>query len=160
MLTRWIKPLIAEDLAAQVLFKSPVAVMAQRHHPLLRYKSLRLADLMAEKWTLAPLDSFPGQIVAHIFARKKLSLPAAVVTTTSIYLRLNLLASGRFLSMMPLELIRHPSNRAWLRALNIDLGDGSAPIALITIKKRACSGAVRLFQTASIETCTDINGMG
>jgi len=159
ILTRWIKPLIAEDLVAKVLFESPVAVMAQRHHPLLRYKSLRLADLMTERWAMAPLDSFPGGVVAQIFARKKLALPAAIVTTASVYLRLNLLGSGRFLSMLPLELIRHPSNRTWLRALNVDLGDSSAPIALITIKKRANSGAVRLFQEASIEMCTDIDGV-
>jgi DNA-binding transcriptional LysR family regulator len=158
MLTRWIKPLIAEDLAAHVLFESAVAVMAQRRHPLLRYKSLRLADLMTERWTLAPTDSFPGRVVADLFARNRLVLPSAAVTTASIYLRLNLLASSRLLSVLPLELLRHASNRAWLRALSVDLGDSSAPIALISLKKRPCVGAVRLFQGVSIETCKGIGG--
>ena len=157
-MTRWIKPLIAADLGARVLFESAVAVMAQRRHPLLRYKSLRLADLMTERWTLAPADSFPGWVVADLFARNRLTLPAAAVTTTSIYLRLNLLASSRLVSVLPLELLRHPSNRAWLRALNVDLADSPAPIALISLKNRPCVGAARLFQNAGIEVCNGIGG--
>ena len=42
-----------------MLFKSPLAVMAERRHPLVRRKNLSLADLMGERWTLSPPDSFP-----------------------------------------------------------------------------------------------------
>jgi len=153
LVTRWVSPLVADDLATTVLFKSPLAVMAGRHHPLLLRKKLNLGDLMGEQWTLSPADSFLGRIVVDLFQRRKLPLPPAVVTTISIYMRLNLLASGRFLTILPLTMLRHRSNSAWLRALNVDLSDSSAPIASITLKKRRGAGAVKLFQEACVEVC-------
>ena len=153
LVTRWVSPLVADDLAANVLFKSPLAVMAERHHPLLLRKKLNLVDLMGEQWTLSPAGSFLGRIVVDLFQRRKLPVPLAVVTTISIYMRLNLLASGRFLTVLPLIMLRHRSNSAWLRALNVDLSDSSAPIASVTLKKRRGAGAVKLFQEACVEVC-------
>jgi DNA-binding transcriptional LysR family regulator len=75
------------------------------------------------------------------------------VTTVSIYMRLTLLASGKFISVLPLTMLRHPSSSAWLRAVDVDLADTAAPIALIIMKKRRASGPQRLFQQASLEVC-------
>jgi DNA-binding transcriptional LysR family regulator len=159
LIVRWVPPLVADDLAAEVLFKSPLAVMAERRHPLLLRKKLSLADLMGERWTLSPPDSFLGRIVVDLFRRRKLPLPPTVVTTISIYMRLNLLASGDFLTVLPLTMLRHRSNRAWLRALDVDLSDTSSPIAAITLKRRHSGGAVRLFRQASLEVCKGITGL-
>ena len=54
VITRWVPPPVAHDLAIQVLFKSPLAVMAARRHPLLLRKKLSLGDLMEQQWTLSP----------------------------------------------------------------------------------------------------------
>jgi DNA-binding transcriptional LysR family regulator len=153
LVTRWIPPPVADDLATQVLFKSPLAVMAARGHPLLLRKKLGLGELMGEQWTLSPSDSFLGRITADLFYRKKLPLPPTLVTTISIHMRLNLLANGRFVTVLPLQMLRYPSNKAWLRALDVNLGDTSQPIALVTIKTRRSGGAVRLFEQASLEVC-------
>jgi DNA-binding transcriptional LysR family regulator len=153
LLTRWVPPLVADDLAAEVLFMSPLGVMAERRHPLLRRRKLRLADLMEEQWALSPPDSFLGRIVADLFRRRRLPLPPTVVTTISIYMRLNLLANGHFLTVLPLTMLRHRANRAWLRALDVDLSDSSGPIASITLKTRHAGGAVKLFREASLDVC-------
>jgi DNA-binding transcriptional LysR family regulator len=158
LVTRWIQPPVADDLAPQVLFKSPLAVMAARGHPLLLRKKLSLADLMGEQWTLSPSDSFLGRITADLFYRKKLPLPPTLVTTISIHMRLNLLANGRFVTVLPLQMLRYPSNKAWLRALDVNLGDTSQPIALVTLKTRRSGGAVRLFEQASLEVCKMMAG--
>jgi DNA-binding transcriptional LysR family regulator len=63
-------------------------------------------------------------------------------------MRLNLLASGRFLTMLPERMVRQRANRAWLRALDIDLPEIRGPIASITVKKRNVGGALKLFQQA------------
>jgi DNA-binding transcriptional LysR family regulator len=160
LLTRWAPPLVADDLAAEVLFRSPLGVLAERHHPLLRRRNLELAELMGERWTLSPADSFLGRVVVELFGRRGLPLPSCVVTTVSISMRLNLLACGGFLSVLPLTMLRHRSNSAWLRALNVDLSDSSAPIALISVKNRRGGGAVRLFQQASLDVCQAFAGMG
>jgi DNA-binding transcriptional LysR family regulator len=153
VVTRWAPPPIADDLAVQTLFTSSLAVMAAQGHPLLRRKKLSLGNLMDERWTLSPPDSFLGRVVIDLFRRRKLPLPPTVVTTISIHMRLNLLASGGFLTVLPAQMLRYPSNRAWLRALDVDLRDSSQPIASITLKGRRASGAVKLFEQASLEAC-------
>jgi DNA-binding transcriptional LysR family regulator len=153
VVTRWAARPTSGDLAVQPLFKSPLAVMAAQGHPLLRRKKLNLADVMDERWTLSPPDSFLGRVVVDLFGRRKLLLPPAVVTTISIHMRLDLLASGGFLTILPAQMLRSPAQRAWLRALDVDLRDTLQPITAITLKKRRVGGAVKLFEQASIEIC-------
>jgi DNA-binding transcriptional LysR family regulator len=141
----WIPTQDNDDLKADILYKAAFAVMADHRHPLVRRKELSLSDLIGEHWTLAPPDSFQGRLVDDFFRRKKLKPPHAVVTTISTYMSLNLLATGRFLSILPVTMLQHPSNRAWLRALSVDLGDTAGAIAAITLKKRRAGGAVKLF---------------
>jgi DNA-binding transcriptional LysR family regulator len=156
VLTRWTSTAIADDLAAEVLYKAPLAVLADRRHPLIGRKRLQLADLMGESWTLSPPDSFLGKVVAEVFRTRQLGLPAAVVTSLSIYMRLNFLANGRFLTVLPLRMTKQRANAAWLRALDVDLSDSSGPIAAITVKKRSLPGAVKHFQAG----CRQIAKLG
>jgi DNA-binding transcriptional LysR family regulator len=155
VLTRWNTLTQADDLAAETLYRSTLAVMADKDHPLAAKRRLALPDLMSEQWTLSPPDTFLGRVVADLFERRRLPLPRNTVTTTSIFMRLNLMASGRFLSILPTTLLRHRSNKAWLREIRADLGDSSGPIAAITIKNRRSSGAVKLFQEASRAFCKE-----
>jgi DNA-binding transcriptional LysR family regulator len=156
VITRWTADAVADDLAAEVLLKAPLAVLADRSHPLLKRKKLSLADTMGETWTLSPPDSFLGRVVVDVFRRRKLSLPSAVVTTLSIHMRLNLLAGGRFLTMLPERMVRQRANRAWLRALDIDLPESSGPIASITVRNRRVGGALKLFQQACRDADRDV----
>jgi DNA-binding transcriptional LysR family regulator len=156
VLTRWVPPLVADDLAAEVLYKAPLAVMANKGHPLVHGKRLNLVDLMDEQWTLSPPDSVLGRMVLGVFRRRKLALPSAVVSTISIYMQLNLLASGRFLSVLPMTMLRHRSNSAWLRALNVDLTDSAGPIASITVRNRRSGGVLKLFQECTRAVCKEI----
>src|SRR6266487_4010780 len=153
VVTRWTPPPEADDLAVQELFKSPLAVMAARDHPLLQRKKLRVGDLMEEKWTLAPSGSFLGRVVVDLFHRRKLPLPPTIVTSMSVNMRLSLVASGGFLTVLPRLMLRYPSHKAWLRALDVDLSDSSQPIVYITLKRRRSGGALRLFEQATIDIC-------
>jgi DNA-binding transcriptional LysR family regulator len=156
VITRWTADAVADDLAAEVLLKAPLAVLADRHHPLLKRKNISLADTMGEAWTLSPPDSFLGRVVVDVFRRRKLPLPPSIVTTLSVHMRLNLLASGRFLTMLPERMVRQRANRAWLRALDIDLPESRGPIASITVKKRNVGGALKLLQQACRDADRDI----
>ena len=127
--------------------------MAARRHPLLLRKKLSLGDLMGEQWTLSPPDSFLGRAVVDLFRRRKLPLSTTVVTTISIHMRLNLLSTGGFLTMLPAQMLKHPLNKPWLRALDVDLSDSSEPIAAVTLKRRRAAGPLRLFEQASLEVC-------
>jgi RNA-directed DNA polymerase len=56
---------------------------------------------MKEQWALPAPDTFLGRVIEDLFERKRLPLPSSIVTTTSTLMRLNLMANGRFLSVMP-----------------------------------------------------------
>jgi DNA-binding transcriptional LysR family regulator len=155
VLTRWNPRAASDDLTAEILYKSTLAVMANKTHPLVHRKRLDLADLMKEQWALSPPDSFLGRIGADVFRRRKLPLPPTVMTTISTHMRLSLLASGHFLTLLPTILLRHRSNSAWLRALNVDLSDSTGPVASITVRERRCGGAVKLFQEVSRAVCKE-----
>jgi DNA-binding transcriptional LysR family regulator len=153
--TDWMPTTDADDLKADILYKAAFTVMADHRHPLVRQRELSLCNLMGEHWTLPPPDALQGRLVEDFFRRRKLKLPDAVVTTISTYMSLNLLATGRFLSILPVTMLRHPSNRAWLRALSVDPGDTAGTIAVITLKKRRAGGAVKLFVDESRSVCRD-----
>jgi DNA-binding transcriptional LysR family regulator len=142
----------ADDLAEETLYNAPLAVMADKRHPLVGRRRLELKDLMNERWALSPPDSYLGVMVVDIFRRRDLELPSAAVTSISIFMRLTMLASGRFLTILPIEMLRHPTEKAWLRQVAVDLRDSARPVASITLKKRRVSGAVRLFQQTSRES--------
>ena len=127
-----------------------------RHHggqepsPGQRQAAASMPDLTQERWALSRSRTrFSGASSSDLFQRRKLPLPRNTVTTTSIFMRLNLMANGHFLSVLPTTILRHPSNTAWLRALKVDLGDSTGPIATITIKGRRSGGALKLFLEAS-----------
>jgi hypothetical protein len=64
----------ADDLAAEVLYKAPLAVMANKSHPLVHRSRPKLVDLMEEQWTLPPPESLLGRMVADVFRRRRLAL--------------------------------------------------------------------------------------
>jgi DNA-binding transcriptional LysR family regulator len=151
LVSRWLPPINADDLAVTTMFNSPLAVMAAETHPLLRRKKLTLAELSDEKWTLSPSDSFLGRIVAEMFYSRNLPLPPTAVTTISVHMRLNLLATGDFLTVLPLQMMQYPTNKAWLRALDVDLHDSVQPIASVTLKRRRPGTTLALFTNEAVE---------
>ncbi len=154
VITRWTHRSAADDFAAEPLYNNPLGVLVHRRHSLLRYKRLKLKDLVDERWTLSPPDSFLGQIVNDEFQRHKLEYPKATVTSISIYMRLTLLASGKYLTMLPVSMLRHPADKAWLRALPVKFEDTPGNVAAITLKRRRAKGAVQLFLQASREVAS------
>jgi DNA-binding transcriptional LysR family regulator len=148
VLTRWNPKATPEDLSCEILFHSPLAVLANKNHPLVKCSKLNLKDLMGERWTLSPPDSYFGRIVADIFRRKKLELPRSIISTISIHMRVDLLASGDFISVLPTYILRRQGNSAWLRALDVSLNE-AGPIAAITLKKRRPAAALKHFLAMS-----------
>ena len=151
-LTRWTAKNAADDLRADRLFRTELAVMAAKQHSLTRARKLMLKDLMQERWTLSPPESFLGQIVRETFRRSNLDLPVTTVTSISIYMRLTLLAHGGFLTILPMSMLSHPGDKKWLRALPVELRDPHANISAITLAKRRPAGAIKLF----LESCREV----
>ncbi|WP_198371973.1 LysR family transcriptional regulator [Roseomonas rosulenta] len=149
----------AEDIAAEWLYRVPLVVVADRANPLVRRRGLRLADLAGEPWTLSPPGTFLGRLVSAAFAREGLAVPRAAVVSVSIVMRLSLIAGGPWLSVLPRNLLHHPTSAGFLRALDATVEDPAGAIAALTLRRRYMPGPVRAFLDVLRQTAPRMPGV-
>jgi DNA-binding transcriptional LysR family regulator len=124
------------DLKAEILFRDRIEVVVSPTHPLARRRKLALSDLMGERWALAAPNTYLGELVRSAFRAQSLPMPQAVVTTSSMQLRLELMETGGFVTLASRSMVIHASRRARIKALPVAFGDDAGPMAAITLKKR------------------------
>jgi DNA-binding transcriptional LysR family regulator len=145
VMVRLFRPITEEHMHAEVLYDEPDVVAAGAQNPWVRRRKVALADLMNEAWTLPPPDSLNGQLIVGAFRAHRLDLPRATVVTSSVPVRNALLASGRFLSIVPGSVFRFAANNPGLKRLPIDLPTTRTPVAVITLKNRTLSPVAQVF---------------
>jgi DNA-binding transcriptional LysR family regulator len=138
-------PLVEEHLNAEILYQESYVVVAGGQSPWTRRRRIKLADLVNETWTLPPPDSLTGSLVVEAFRASGLDLPRATVVTSSTPARNALLATGRFLTIVPASALRFCTWKPELKALPVDMPTARRPIAIITLKDRTLSPVAQLF---------------
>jgi DNA-binding transcriptional LysR family regulator len=114
-------------------------------NPLARRRKLTLAELMDEPWALLPSDSFFGALVAEAFRAGGYEPPRATLVTLSEYMKDDLLATGRFLTVLPSFMLKIPGRYPALRALPVSLPNPQMPIGIVTLKDRMLTPLAQLF---------------
>jgi DNA-binding transcriptional LysR family regulator len=145
-----IEPIAEDHLSAEPLFHDPHVVVVGAQNPWTRRRRFGLPDLLDEPWTLPMPDSPYGTLVLEAFRARGLGVPRTVVTST-LPVRNALLATGRFLSMVPRVAMRFPVRNQGLKSLPIDLPTTLRPLALITLKNRTLNPAAQLFTDVARE---------
>ena len=74
-----------------------------------------------------------------------LGLPPRQVLSFSLDVRMHLLATARYLTIVSRTVLKYNSERWSLRRLPIDLQIQDMPIAIFTLKNRTISPVVKLF---------------
>jgi DNA-binding transcriptional LysR family regulator len=133
------------ELSAETLFDDSVAVMTTANNPLTRRRHLTLADLVNEPWVLFPYESFFGGVIADIFRANGLEPPRLTVSTLSVHAQNEMLATGRFLTVLPSFMLKVRGQRLRLKALPVALPNVPMPIGLITVKNRTLTPMAQLF---------------
>jgi DNA-binding transcriptional LysR family regulator len=141
---RMIGPL-PDELNAEVLFDDALAVLTSAKNPLTRRRKLTMAELMDEPWTLLPPEGLFGSMVVEAFRANGYEPPRATVVTWSEYLKNDLLATGRFLTILPSFMIKVPGRYPPLKALPVDFPTPKMPVGLITLKNRMLTPLAQLF---------------
>jgi DNA-binding transcriptional LysR family regulator len=136
---------VPENYSAETLFHDSLVVAAGADNPLTRRRRIQLAELMDEAWVLQPLDSFFGALVAEALRAAGLAAPRLAVNATSLNLRNEMLATGRFLTVVPGFSLRLPRKHPSLRALPVELPKMQHPVAIITLKERSLSRLAQVF---------------
>jgi DNA-binding transcriptional LysR family regulator len=148
--TRMAAAVAEPDLRVEVLFEDPLAVMADRGHPLVRRRRrVGLGDLLDEPWAIPPDDSFLGVFIARAFRSRGLEPPRAAVVTRSVQMWVAMLRTRRFLGVGPSAMLRFAAHYPGLAALPVDLSETRRPIALVALAGRSLAPAARLFAEAA-----------
>ncbi len=74
---------------------------------------------MEERWALAAPDTYLGDLVRNAFRAQSLPMPQAVVSTSSMQLRFELMETGGFLTLASRSMVIHPSRRGRIKALPV-----------------------------------------
>jgi DNA-binding transcriptional LysR family regulator len=137
-----------EDIEQILLLDEALLVVAGGHNPWAHAATMRFADLAGRPWVLAPAGTAFYDLVAAAHRDEGVELAAPSVTTYSMMLRLQLLASGEFVTAFPESLVRNCA-RAWnLVALPLALGT-TLPVSAYTLRGRAASRAITAFIAAA-----------
>jgi DNA-binding transcriptional LysR family regulator len=145
LLGRILTPFGENDLDAEVLFNDQVVVVAGGQSKWARLRRLKLDDLAGERWILPPADTIPGSLAAELFNAGGVEMPRAPVTTFSIHLCCQLAASAKFVTLLPVSVLRFGNHKEALKVLPIKLRAQRRPVGIVTLKNRTLSPAARLF---------------
>lgn len=105
-------PMAGEGIGFEFLFDGSFVVAAGASHPLARRRRrIVLADLVNERWTLPSAASAIGSLFLGVFRDSGLEYPTPVIVADSIDVRMNLLSTGRFLTMFDPWAMRFPKRR-------------------------------------------------
>ena len=135
----------ADDIEAEVLLEEQGFVVAGIQNPLTRRRKLTLPELIDECWTLPPPESYPGSLIAKAFQAYNLGYPRAGVTVHSNQMQTALLATGRFLTILPSTMLRFSAERLQLKILPVKLPIRPWPVGIVTLKDRMLTPSARLF---------------
>ena len=100
---------------------------------------------MSESWTLPSPEGEIGSVAVEAFRARGLDYPRVTLVTVHREARMNLLATGRFLTIFPASALRFPTRHPEIKVLPVELSKVRLPIGIVTLKNRMVSPVGRLF---------------
>ena len=145
LLGRVFKPFSEDDVNMEVLCEDRFLLVVGAGSPWAQRRKITLRQLLNEPWILYPPDNVIGSFVAGAFRMHGLDPPRNTVTTFSLHVRMHLLATQRFVTVMQESVLRYNAERWALKALPIDLGIPRVPLASFSLAHRTLSPVVERF---------------
>ena len=133
-----------EELDVEMLFEDPHRVVVGARSAWARRRKITLVELASAPWMFA-WSPVIRELMTEAFGAHGLRLPQEAVTSSSILLRNHLLATGRFVTVLPSSVLRYNAKQWSLKALPIDLGVRPRSVAMLTLRNRAASPVIQLF---------------
>jgi DNA-binding transcriptional LysR family regulator len=143
------------DTEIEILFDDQFVVMAGSRTKWIRRRKLVLADLLNELWVLPPPEGLPGQYIAQAFRTSGFEPPRAHVVSFSIPLHHHLLATGRYITMLPRSMLRFGKHTP-LKLLPVKSPAGAYPIGILALRNRTLSPLAQLFITCAREVAKQL----
>jgi DNA-binding transcriptional LysR family regulator len=145
LLGRMFPAFAEDDLEFEILLDDQPVIVAGNRSCLARSRRLQLADLAGEQWILLPADSLPGAAFAEIFRAAGVPMPRGPLTTLSVHLALQLVATGRFVALLPGSVLRFGGRHWPVKTLPVKLPIQPRPTAIMRLKNRTLSPVAQAF---------------
>jgi DNA-binding transcriptional LysR family regulator len=153
-------PFIEDDLTAATLFEEEMLVAAGQSSPWTRHRKIKLAELVNEPWILAPPQSLPGQLYEETFRLAGLNVPRVSVMTLSIHLCSTMVATGRYITLLPGSFLRLAAKRLSLKILPVQLPPLPRPVGIVMVKNRTLSPLAQRFIACAREVARSVGARG
>jgi DNA-binding transcriptional LysR family regulator len=142
VITRSGGPFKEEQFGFETLYDDALVVLAGMKNPWARRRRIGLAELVNEPWALPTLESAVTQAAIKAFRASGLDCPRATLVTSSPEMRIDLVATGRFLTITA---SRFRARRPQLKVLPVELPMARMPVGIVTLKNRRLSPVAKLF---------------
>jgi len=136
--------ILDEDLKSEVLFGDRFLVVAGLRNKWAHRRKIHISELLGEAWTLPPSGGMAGSLIAETFHAAGVSAPQPRASTYSLAFHLVLLATGRYLCLLPESTIRLSGKYLPLKVLPVKL-PAPQPVRIITLKNRMLNPVAKLF---------------
>jgi DNA-binding transcriptional LysR family regulator len=143
VITRIPKVFKDDDLDTEVLLDDRHFVVAGAQSRWARRRNITLAELANEPWLLTS-NPVVDAVLQQAFEAQGMKAPSERVIAASVLLRIHLIATGRFLSVLSDSVLRGVAKQLSFKILPIELPK-PPPIAIVRLKNRTLSPVVQLF---------------
>src|SRR5262249_39714556 len=126
-------PFADEQLGFETLYDDSFVVLAGAHNAWVRRRKIEFAELVNETWVLPPPESSFASVYMDAFRANGCDYPRATVSPDPAEMRISLVATGRFLTIIPTSMLRFPTRRSKLNILPVKLPLARLPIGVATL---------------------------
>jgi DNA-binding transcriptional LysR family regulator len=116
--------------------------------PWIARRKVRLGDLIDEPWIISPFELDASSPFMKACAAEGLSPPRNRILSNSLNLRVGLLPSRRFLTLVPGSVLAFQPWRALLKPVRLELPAWEFPTAVFRLKNRTLSAGAEAFLRA------------
>lgn len=134
-----------DELNVEPVFDDHLIVAVGEQNPLARYRSVELMDLTSGAWVLTPPDCWTNTALMEAFRARGLDPPTVRLTTYSIALRMDLIATGPYITIFPGSMQTTCAKRSLIKILPIELPVRPRPLAIVTLQHRILNPVAERF---------------
>jgi DNA-binding transcriptional LysR family regulator len=133
-----------QEFSSQALFDEHFFAVAGLQSPWIRRRKIELEELLDAPWVMPEYDNPAGSLIADGFRSEGIPLKARVVSN-SLAIRIRLVATQGFLTMLPGSMLHFGANRLPVKALPVSLPIKSQKYEIVTLKNRTLSPVTKTF---------------
>jgi len=140
-----------EDMNGEILLHDRHVPIADVQSSWARRRKLTWADVSNAPWVLPPPEFAVWEYLVSAFETEGIEPPRIAVATMSLPTHNHLLATGRFLAMLPVSMLQFAAKQLSIKALPLKSPVKPTPVAALTLKSRTLAPIIPLFMQIARE---------